>query len=334
MSESLQNLVSIVGPTAVGKTSFALAAAEKILEAKPELQGANLVSADSRQVYQGLEVLSGADVPAEFELTTDDDEFSYAYFEKDKVRLHGVAIIEPAVEWSVSHFHQLAWEVIEQVQTQNRLVILVGGTGLYHEQVMNFDPALRVGPNQRVRQKAEKMTVRALQDWAHQVNPERFAELNRSDRYNPRRLIRVIEIGLAEPEPVAKPTLAKKLEQHFVGLKQDLVVIEQKIEARVKERFKAGAVQEVKQLTQEEKLPALSALGVSELQQYLNGELDEAEALELWTLHEIQYARKQLGWWKGKPIKWFELNNSRWKEKAFTYILDLCSNSLKTKNKL
>lgn len=323
LSKQLQNLISIVGMTAVGKTSFALVAAEKILAEKKNYQGIDLISADSRQVYQGLEIVSGADAPTEFK-QVEDDELSYPYFEKDKISLHGVSLIKPDQEWSLSHFHQLAWEIIEFALAEERLPLVVGGTGLYHEQLFNFDPALKVGPDSRVRNKVEQMTVRALQDWARQVNPERFTELNRSDRYNPRRLVRVIEVGLAEPEPVKVPSAAKNLEQVFLGLEQDLVLVEKKIKARVKKRLELGALAEVKKLNLELDSPAASALGVSEIKQYLAGELTQSELIELWSLHEIQYARQQLTWWAGKTVCWFNLADPEWKSRASAYILELC----------
>ncbi len=316
----------------MGKTAFALAAAEAVLRQKPTYQGAELISADSRQVYQDLEVISGADLPPDFKRIEpkSNTQFSHPYYQHGRVRLHGLSLIEPSQEWSVAHFHRLVWEILSAAIEDQRLVFVVGGTGLYHEQIMNFDPALKVGPNLRVRTKADQMTVRALQDWAHQVNLERFEQMNRSDRYNPRRLVRVIEIGLADNVPVKVPVEAEQLNQLYLGLSDDLSKIERKIEARVNDRFNAGALTEVKKLFVKsrdkpgQEWPALTTLGVEELTAYLNGELDQESALEQWVFHELQYARKQLLWWGGKPVKWFELSDPGWKRAAFAYILRSC----------
>ncbi len=321
-----------MGTTAVGKTDFALAVAHEVLAQNPTYQGVDLISADSRQVYRGLETISGADLPTDFARveSDQDSQLTYPYYQKGQMRLHGISLIEPDQDWSVAHLHRLFWEVVPMALKDKRLVLVVGGTGLYHEQLMNFDPALQVGPNQRVRTKAEQMTVRALQDWAHQVNAERFKEMNRSDRYNPRRLVRVIEIGLAEPTQETAPTAADQLEQVYLGLADDLTSIERRIQERVKRRLAEGALAEVEALidqtdqTLAAQLPALTTLGVESLASYLSGKIDRETALERWVLHEVQYARKQLQWWEGKPVKWFKLTDPGWKRAAFTYILDLC----------
>lgn len=318
----------------MGKTEFALAAAREVLAKKPAYQGIDLISADSRQVYRGLETLSGADLPVDFERIESDQEgeLTYPYYQKNRIRLHGVSFIEPDQDWSVAHFHRLFWEVLPTALAEKRLVLVVGGTGLYHEQLLNFDPALQVGPNQRVRAKAKQMTVRALQDWAAQVNPERFEQMNRSDRYNPRRLIRVIEIGLAEPPEQAPPAAADQLEQLYVGLEDDLILIERRIQRRAEQRLAEGALTEVQALMNQvdqasvRHLPALTTLGVESLASYLVGEIDRETALERWVLHEVQYARKQLQWWEGKSVQWFKLTDPGWKRAAFTYILESCSN--------
>ena len=105
-----KTLISIYGPTAVGKTNFALKLAYQVLGQKNErlgginFKGVDIISADSRQIYRGLEVLTGADIPEGFEQKNQ-------YFEKDKVRIHGVSIIELHEEWSVAHFKNFAIKI-------------------------------------------------------------------------------------------------------------------------------------------------------------------------------------------------------------------------------
>jgi tRNA dimethylallyltransferase len=317
-------ILSIIGPTAVGKTSFTLELVAEILKNK-DYAGVDLISADSRQVYQGLEIISGADIPSGFKKNKN-QAFTYSFLTKDKVNLHGVSIVSPDSEWSVAHFQDLAWEVIDLAKQENRLVIIIGGTGLYHDQLLNLDTTLRVKPNNEVRQKAETMKLQELQAWAQEINPARFKQLNNSDLNNPRRLIRLIEIGLAATSPSQKPS-SLDLEQIYIGLNQDLAKIEQKIKQRVQERFSGDAIGEVKKLQQKYdnwSLPALSALGVSEISQYLNKFFSKEECLSQWTLHELQYARRQLTWWKNRDVAWFKIDESEWKQQAFTYILNLC----------
>lgn len=308
----------------MGKTSFTLELAEEILKNK-DYSGIDLISADSRQVYLGLEIISGADIPAEFKLNKS-EKFTYPFYSKGGINLHGVSIVSPDEEWSVAHFQDLAWEVIKLAEQENRLVIVIGGTGLYHDQLSNLSPSLRVKPDDEARKQAEEMKLSELQEWAEKVNPDRYARMNNSDVNNPRRLIRVIEIGLKNSTQLETESTLN-LEQIYLGLNQDLKKIETKIKKRVLERFSDQSIPEVKQLQekyQDWSLPAFSALGVSEIGQYLNGLFSKEECLSLWTLHELQYARRQLTWWKNREVAWFEIDNHKWKPAAFTYILNLC----------
>ncbi len=315
-------IISIVGPTASGKTSFVLELAQGILENK-SYSGIDLVSADSRQVYQGLEIISGADIPEDFKRVSINN-FSYDVYQHGDVTLHGVNIITPDHEWSVTHFQDLAIEVINLAKKKNRLVIIIGGTGLYHDQLFNLNPALRVKPKLKIREKAKQMDLVSLQKWAEEVNPERFKKLNNSDVNNPRRLIRIIEIG---SEKIKESSGSLAVEQIYVGLNLSLEEIKKRIDQRVRERFAAKAVEEVKSLQkkyQDWSLPALSALGVSEVSRLINGLFSEEECLSQWALHEFQYAKRQLTWWKKKQVTWFKIDNLGWKEEAFAYILSLC----------
>ena len=230
-------IFSIVGSTAVGKTSFALELAEEILK-NTKYSGIDLISADSRQVYQGLEIISGADVPNDFKSKTDQN-FSHPFFTKGKIDLHGVSIISPDKEWSVAYFQDLAWEVIKLAQHKNHLVIIIGGTGLYHDQLQNFDPSLRVKPINEVREKAEKMKLAELQTWAKEKNPTRFEKMNHSDINNPRRLIRVIEIGMDSNQSKTKTSSTSPLQQIYLGLNQDLKKLKPKFHNELMKDFLA-----------------------------------------------------------------------------------------------
>lgn len=317
-------IISIVGPTAVGKTSFVLDLSEKILENKA-YAGVDLISADSRQVYQGLEIISGADVPSNFSLNTD-QKLTYPFYTKNEINLHGVSIVSPDEEWSVIHFQDLAWEIIKLAKKKNRLIIVIGGTGLYHDQLLNLDTSLRIKPNDKVRQKAERMKLEDLQNWAKKVNPARFVKMNNSDKNNPRRLIRVIEIGLKKSK-ANNDSSSQEFEQIYIGLNQDLEKIAGKIKKRVFGRFSDQAINEVRQLQEKYNdwsLPAFSALGVSEVGQYLNNFFSKDECLAQWSLHEFQYAKRQLTWWRNRNVVWFEIDEFEWKQEAFAYILNLC----------
>ncbi len=202
-----QKIISIVGPTATGKTKLALTMAKEMQDSHG-YTGVDIISADSRQVYHGFEILSGADL-GDFRMMgfgwQKKAQFTYPYLTKDKdlaekIRLHGAAIIDLTEDWSLGQFHQLATEVIESAREDRRLVIVVGGTMLYHDHLLTKNDQITVPPNPELRAKADQMTVAELQTQLQKLDPTRFDQLNESDLMNSRRLVRHLEIALAQME--------------------------------------------------------------------------------------------------------------------------------------
>lgn len=300
----MNKLLSIVGPTATGKTQTALTLAKKLITDNL-VAGIDLISADSRQVYRGLAILTGADIPAGFSQKTNlaDQNLAHSYFANadDSIRLFGVSIINSTDEWSVAHFQLMARKIMHYSWQTHRLPILVGGTGLYHDQLLTDDSQLHIGPNSIIRQKAANMTVTQLQEWLDELDSQRLNQMNHSDLHNPRRLTRAIEIVLtqAHHRTQVKPSVDKLT----LVLTAPLQLIEDKITQRVSQRFQAGAVEEVKSLLSQKldpSLPVMSTLGVVEIADYLAKKLDQSGCQKLWALHELQYARRQITWWKNK----------------------------------
>ncbi len=248
-------LISILGPTATGKTKLALSLAKQV--SSLNFAGTYLISADSRQVYQGLETLTGADIPATFKKQQAPD-LKYLYYSPAALRtqLHGVAIISPKQEWSATHFRNLAINLIKQAWTRNYLPIIVGGTGFYHQQIFNNDPHLYIKPQPKIRQQASKLNVKKLQAWLKTVATAKFAQMNHSDRHNPRRLTRAIEVALSlqKPDPATKqaikqrPQLAQPPSYLTLALEPNFAKLPSKIKNRVEARLEQGALTEVKQL--------------------------------------------------------------------------------------
>jgi tRNA dimethylallyltransferase len=339
-----KNILSVVGPTAVGKTGFTLRLAEKILTKNSyelifnnsqlkilsdildqDYSGVDIISADSRQVYKGLKILTGADLPTGYKLSEKTNQLSlekidYSYYQKDKIRIHGVAIIEPSQEWSLAHFKTFATKIVKNSWNNNRLPIVVGGTGLYHQNFVSDDDKYFIPPDEKLRLKAKNMSLVQLQNLLKKINIQKYDLMNNSDQNNPRRLIRTIEISQSNVKNLNLTRLPKNFTYKIIYLSDDLENIEKKISERVVERFNNGAVDEVKNLlnvsrkkseqhletskTQDstaiisDGLPAFTTLGVSEIAQYLSGKITQEECLKLWTLHEFQYAKRQLTWWK------------------------------------
>lgn len=356
-----QSVISVVGPTASGKTNFALRLAKQLLS-EEKSSGVDLISADSKQIYQGISILTGADIPSGFEARAD-RQFEWSYFSKNKINLHGIAIIPPLAAWSVAHFRNFGKKIITAAVKHNRKVIIVGGTGLYHRWLFADDSQLSVPPNAAWRQTAKKMDLYELQNKLQQLDSAHFQAMNRSDQQNPRRLIRAVEIKLFQIKSTSKVGVSFLLDDHqyqttslnqnrvsthsktfhvkkfddaahdqsvdkqgdvnkaasfnrldrlTIGISIDLQTLQQKITNRVRERFKGGAVNEVAALLDEHAAhpnhPIFTTLGFSEISQYLHHKISAVDCQQLWALHEHQYAKRQLTWWKRENVCWVTKN--------------------------
>lgn len=321
-NEVKPRLISIMGPTATGKTDLALWLAQQLqTQTRPVSsstpKGVALISADSKQVFRGLETISGADVPSSFKrIKAQDSQLKYDYFldQERTVTLHGISIIMPDEAWSVTQFRNLAIRVIRAAWEKNYLPIVVGGTGFYHQQLFNNDPQLYIPPQNKIRSQAEQKTVKQLQAWLHDLDADKLAAMNRSDQHNPRRLIRAIEIAHALHEPGAKlkerlaqrPRLNQPDQYLSFGLKASSKALKSKIKQRVLRRFTSGAVQEVENLIALNLPPhnqAMSATGIEPIKLYLQHKQTAQQTLVAWTQQEYQYAHRQLTWWKQQISK-------------------------------
>lgn len=313
----MQTIFSIIGPTATGKTAAAFYLAEYFLVQK--FKNVHLISVDSRQAYMGLEILTGADVPDGF-VQTESENFKYPYFEKGQIKLHGIGVIKPVDEWSVAHFQQLALPIIKNSENNHEAVILVGGTGLYHDHLFSNDIQLQIRPDLDFRTKAIDFSVEDLQSRLAEINPEKFRSLNNSDLNNPRRLIRAIEISRVKFELNQKPDKPpdQGANHLYIGITAPLDLISAKIKTRVKERFDQ-ALGEVEIILGGEigiTKPIRTTLGFAQLAAYLNDQITKEQALEIWTTREIQYAKRQLTWWKKRPeVNWIIVETPDWSDK-------------------
>jgi tRNA dimethylallyltransferase len=323
-------LISIVGPTATGKSGFAFALADRLL-LEGYFSSVAIISADSRQVYRGLEIVSGADVPAEFELAVAELDQPYTHFVKKtiygEVQLHGVSIIEPTTEWSLAAFQQFALGVINRTWQHGGLPIVVGGTGLYHARLFAPELAELAGPDEQLRQQVAELSLTELQQLVTEQWPAEYAALTRDDQHNPRRLIRLLEkkqaaskTQLSAQLEVVQPTLHLTL-----GLTDTIEHIEQKIAQRVAERLNLGAIGEVQTLLAQvgtQDLLVLSATGVKELSLLVQEKIDLDQCRELWVKRERQYAKRQQTWWKKNSAGiWFDVSQTNWQAEAQNQVL-------------
>lgn len=320
MSQTNPPIFSMVGTTSVGKSEAIFDLAEYVSQHNLAA-GLDIISADSRQVYRGIEILTGSDLPKNFEMSDPKDKNSLKYFYHKNTRIYGLSHVEVSDEWSVAQFNTYAQKVLQKSQEEGRIVCVVGGTGLYHEHLLTRDPQLTIPPDEKVRVKAATLTVTELQTWLQNISPERLEEMNNSDRNNPRRLQRSIEVALAKQQMQfdSKTNAASENFQHiFLGLTLPPEELHAKIKERVVSRFENGAVQEVEKILKFAKpiSPQVqTTLGFFQIKEYVLKKITADECIVQWTQADISYSKRQITWWKhDKQVTWFDKNRDNWKQ--------------------
>lgn len=306
----MQKIACIVGPTATGKTAFALELASKF-------NGA-LISADSVQVFKGLDIISGKDIPlgTPFSLLPEMSSYGYnaGYFTYFNTPIYLLDVVEPTTSFSVSQFHDIASRVLSSLN--NKLPIVVGGTGLYVKSLLHGIDTSTIVPNEALRKKLEQLPVSSLRNRLKKINEEKFNSMNESDANNPRRLIRAIEIAGKSKFTISNNK--NPYESLVIGLTCDRAVLKQKIDARVQDRLENGALNEAKKLfenyenlTQQVK----DANGYKQLFSFLKNEINWDEAIHRWKISEYRHAKNQMTWFKKYGnVAWFDIGSNTYKK--------------------
>lgn len=288
----MRKLVIVVGPTGVGKTALALKIAEKY--------SGVLFSADSIQVYKGLDIISGKD--------------------KDTLgntSLRLIDIVSPQTPFSISDYiHSFEKEI--KVQSEN-LPIVVGGTGFYVSALLSPIETKDIKPNTALRKELSTLTTLELQGILKVLNTDKFLSMNNSDKNNPRRLIRAIEIEKSGNIIEINESPLQNFEILIIGLTADKNILNSRIDNRVDERLKQGALDEAKALFADYKnlAPQIKhASGYKHLFEYMQGKYGFEEAIEKWKTAEHQNAKKQMTWFKKQEnINWFDIENADFEAK-------------------
>lgn len=318
----MKKLICIVGPTATGKTALALQAAQKF--------SGSLINADSRQVFKKLDIISGKDIPTDCQFVLTDllsnSPYSIGYYNIKNIPLYLTDIVEPSYEFSVNDFMKVVPPVLDQLKTQNKLPILVGGTGFYIKSLLDGVDTVLIPPIEELRIELEKKTIEELQNQLQSLDSDRFEQMNNSDRNNSRRLIRAIEVETSKrvrplhfAEKIASigiRPLNHEYEVLMIGLAASREVIQSRIDQRVKSRLDQGALKEVEELF--ESYNSLSnnvktSSGYQQLFEYLKGEVSLEVAIENWKKTEYLIAKKQMTWFKKeKRVEWFDIEDSNY----------------------
>lgn len=320
----MNKLLIICGPTGTGKTNLALQMAKQF--------NGELVSCDSRQVYKGMDIITGKDIPqnilptikklnsipnhsqeggnlyrssTNFEVP---NEINIPIYIVDTIPIWGYDLVSPDQEFSVAHYQDYALTIIADIHRRGKLPILVGGTGFYIDAVVTGIGTTHVPRNDAVRLSLESLPLDQLQRRLEDLSPNVFHAMNDSDKQNPRRLIRKIEIatsGIQEKSPTSM------FDTLWLGLTLPKDEQEKRIKERVIKRIANGAIEEIQNVVAAYSWDtlALQAIGYQEWKKYLENPTHEnyQTAVDNWQTHEIQYAKRQMTWFKKKKaITWYD----------------------------
>ncbi|PWL38647.1 tRNA (adenosine(37)-N6)-dimethylallyltransferase MiaA [Flagellimonas aquimarina] len=301
---SLKTLITVVGPTAIGKTKLGITLATHF---KTEI-----ISADSRQFFKEMNI--GTAVPSKAELQAVPHHF-----------IQHKSIFEP---YSVGDFEKEATVRIDTLFQDKDYVVMVGGSGLYVDAVVNgldefpdIDLELRHSLNQRL----ENEGLKSLQEELNAKDPKYY---NLVDIHNAHRVIRALEVCITAKKPYSSFLNQKREKKNFnsfyVGIKADREVIYERINQRVDTMIKDGLLDEAKKLYPHRDLNALQTVGYKELFAYLDGSSSLDFAISEIKKNTRRFAKRQLTWLrKNKHILWVDYNTEP------SLILEKITNELK-----
>ncbi|MEB3004405.1 tRNA (adenosine(37)-N6)-dimethylallyltransferase MiaA [Capnocytophaga sp. G2] len=285
-------LINIVGTTAIGKTSLAIALAQYF--------NTEIISCDSRQFYK--EMCIGTAVPSQEELSAVPHHF-----------IQHKSIFDP---YSVGDFEREAIALITNLFSKKNIIIMVGGSGLYNDSILkgldNFPPT-REGVREQLNQLYREEGITALQQHLRELDPTYY---NKVDLQNPQRIIRALEVCLSSDHPYSYYLQQKIIYRPFtpitIGLRADREAIYDRINQRMEVMLEAGLLQEIECLLPYRHLNALQTVGYREFFDFWEGKISLTEAIENAKMNTRRFAKRQLTWFKkSNDIQWFDYKEDR-----------------------
>ena len=281
----------LVGPTASGKTALALELAETV--------GAEIVSADSRQVYRGMDIGTGKPTTAE----------------RATLRHHLLDIVDPPERYHAARFRREALEAIEAIRARGRLPLVVGGTGLYVRALLKglhpappADPALR----RELEASLAAHGPEALHRRLAARDPGAAARLHPRDHV---RIVRALEVDVLGGPGAERADWARTVPPFrllMVGLRQPREALNRRIADRVRAMVAHGMMREVRQLLAagyDDTLPAMGGIGYRQFVAVLRGTMTEADAVRLMIRDTTRYAKRQMTWFaRDREIRWLDVD--------------------------
>jgi tRNA dimethylallyltransferase len=272
------NLITILGPTATGKTGIAANLAAKL--------GTEIISADSRQVYRGMDLGTGKD-------------YEDYFVNGVEVPSHLVDIEDAGVHYNVYRFQTDFLKVFEEIKSRNKLPVLCGGSGLYLEAVLKNYRLIEVPPNKELRKELDGKSLEELTEILKQLKPELH---NHTDVETDRRAVRAIEIEKYYAENPKVDSSYPEIQSLNIGIDFDREMRRERITIRLKQRLEEGMLDEVQKLLDSGLTPEqliYYGLEYKFLTLHLIGELSYDEMFRKLEIAIHQFAKRQMTWFRG-----------------------------------
>lgn len=284
ISAKKPKILVILGPTASGKSELAVKLAKKF--------NGEIISADSRQVYRGLNIGSGKITKKEMQ----------------KIPHHLLNVANPKQTFTVSRYQKLAQKAIKNIIKRGKLPIICGGTGLYIDSIIYDLKFPEVPPQLKLRKKLEKLTTEELFKELQKLDSQRAQNI---DKHNRRRLVRALEIVITIGKQI--PTTIRT-DSNFnalkIGVKKSPEELKKLITERLKKRLKQGMIKEIKKLRKDGlSWQRLDNFGLEYryISRYLRGLIGKSEIVDLIQKESEKYTKRQMTWFKrDKNIIWLE----------------------------
>ena len=291
-------LITIIGPTAIGKTSLSIALAQHF--------GCDIISCDSRQFFK--EMTLGTAVPSRKELATAPHHF-----------IQNKSIFE---SYSVGDFEQEALAKLDELFQKNNIQIMVGGSGLYVDAVVKgFDdfPEIDASVRTQINAKFADEGIKYLQEQLQQLDPEHYSKIaseNPQTLQNPQRMKRFVEVCIGTGKPYSSFIGKRKNTRNFtpiiIGLEADRTVLYERINERVDLMINDGLLQEAQELFPNKQLNALQTVGYRELFDYFEGKNSLEIAIEQIKMNTRRFAKRQMTWFKRtENVNWFDFTTKK-----------------------
>ena len=291
-------LIVVVGPTAVGKTGISIQLAERL--------GGEIISADSRLFYRGMDIGTAKPTPAE----------------RIRIPHHLIDVADPDETWSLAVFQRATADAIADIQARGRLTFLVGGTGQYIHAVTHGWAPPATEPDARLRTVLEELAKSRGNDWLHQRLALLYPPAAEAiDPRNLRRTVRALEVIFSTGRRFSDQRRQSESPYRLltIGLIRPRPELYARVDARIEAMFAAGLLDEVRSLRSRgysPDLPTMSAIGYRECAAVLRGEMSlEAAKVRMRRLTRV-FVRRQANWFKAEDaeIHWFEAGDGKMDE--------------------